>query len=193
MRKTQVWSLGWEDPLEKEMATHSSTLAWKIPWMEERGRVQSIGSQRVRHNWVTSLSLFHFLQHYIDYNEGPMHPHLQACLVPGASPRDPTHNKVMRRRPDKQGRSGLQGFWKAAPALTLKITSVFLMLAILDYSLISVTRVDGPPRSLSKQNQPRTLINMSPRWRYPIRLSRMKGVFQFRPLCWHLACLANAY
>ena len=50
MRETQVQSLGREDPLEKEMATHSSTLAWKIPWMEEHGRLQSMGSQRVRHN-----------------------------------------------------------------------------------------------------------------------------------------------
>ena len=41
MRETQVQSLGWEDPLEKEMATHSSTLAWKIPWTEERGRLYS--------------------------------------------------------------------------------------------------------------------------------------------------------
>ena len=49
-RETQVLSLGWEDPLEKEMATHSSTLAWKIPWTEERGRLQSMGSQRVGHN-----------------------------------------------------------------------------------------------------------------------------------------------
>ena len=56
MQETRVWSLGWEDPLEKEMATHSSTPAWKIPWMEERGRLQSMGSQRVRHDWVTSLS-----------------------------------------------------------------------------------------------------------------------------------------
>ena len=47
MQETQVGSLGWEDPLEKEMATHSSTLAWKIPWMEESGRLQSMGSQRV--------------------------------------------------------------------------------------------------------------------------------------------------
>ena len=44
--------------LEKEMATHSSTLAWKIPWMEKPGRLQSTGSQRVRHDWMTSLSLF---------------------------------------------------------------------------------------------------------------------------------------
>ena len=50
MRETQVQSLGWEDPLEKEMATHSSTLVWKILWTEERGRLQSIGSQRVGHD-----------------------------------------------------------------------------------------------------------------------------------------------
>ena len=50
MQKTQVRSLGREDPLEKEMETHSSILAWKIPWMEESGRLQSMGSQRVRHD-----------------------------------------------------------------------------------------------------------------------------------------------
>ena len=50
MRETQVPSLGWEDPLEEEMGTHSSTLAWKIPWTEEPGSLQSMGSQRVRHN-----------------------------------------------------------------------------------------------------------------------------------------------
>ena len=50
MWETQVQSLGWEDPLEKEMETHSSTLAWKIPWMEERGRLQSMGLQRVGHD-----------------------------------------------------------------------------------------------------------------------------------------------
>ena len=47
--------------LEKAMAPHSSTLAWKIPWMEEPGRLQSMGSLRVRHNWATSLSLFTFM------------------------------------------------------------------------------------------------------------------------------------
>ena len=47
MQETRVWSLGWEDPLEKEMATQSSTLAWKILWMEEPGRLESIGRQRV--------------------------------------------------------------------------------------------------------------------------------------------------
>ena len=55
MWETWVRSLGREDSLEKEMAIHSSTLAWKIPWTEEPDRLQSMGSQRVRHNWVTSL------------------------------------------------------------------------------------------------------------------------------------------
>ena len=50
MLKSQVRSLGWEDPLEKEMATHSSILAWRIPWTEEPGRLQYMGSQRVRHD-----------------------------------------------------------------------------------------------------------------------------------------------
>ena len=50
MRNIQVRSLGQEDPLEKEMANHSNTLVWKIPWMEEPGRLQSIGSLRVRHD-----------------------------------------------------------------------------------------------------------------------------------------------
>ena len=50
MQETWVQSLGWEDPLEKEMAAHSSILAWKIPWMAEPGRLLSMGSQRVGHN-----------------------------------------------------------------------------------------------------------------------------------------------
>ena len=50
MLETQVQSLGWEDPLEKEMATHSSILAWRIPWTEEPGRLPSMGLQRVRHD-----------------------------------------------------------------------------------------------------------------------------------------------
>ena len=60
MQETWVRSLGWEDPLEKEMATHSSILAWRIPWMEEPGGLQSTGSQRVGHDWATSLH-FRFL------------------------------------------------------------------------------------------------------------------------------------
>ena len=50
MRETRVRSLDWEDPLEKEMAIHSRTIAWKIPWTEDPGRLQSMGSQRVGHD-----------------------------------------------------------------------------------------------------------------------------------------------
>ena len=50
MQETQVRSLGWEDPLEKEMAAHSSILAWKIPWTAQPGRLPSLGLQRVRHD-----------------------------------------------------------------------------------------------------------------------------------------------
>ena len=67
MRETRVWSLGWEDSLEKERATHSSTLAWKIPWMEEPGRLQSMGLQGVGHDWATSP---HPLQGYKDSPTG---------------------------------------------------------------------------------------------------------------------------
>ena len=55
MQETRVWYLGWEDPLEKGMATHSSTLAWRIPWTEKPSGPQSIGLYRVRHDWSNWL------------------------------------------------------------------------------------------------------------------------------------------
>ena len=58
MEETQVWSLGLEDPLEKGMVTHSSILAWRIPWTEEPGRIQSMGLQRVGHDWATNTFTF---------------------------------------------------------------------------------------------------------------------------------------
>ena len=56
MQETQVWSLGLEDPMEKGMATHARILAWRILWTEEPDRLQSTGSQRVRHNWMTNTT-----------------------------------------------------------------------------------------------------------------------------------------
>ena len=56
MREIWVWSLGWEDPLEEGMATPSSILAWRIPWTEEPGGLQSMGSQRVGHDWASKYS-----------------------------------------------------------------------------------------------------------------------------------------
>ena len=65
MWETEFPSLSWEDPLEKEMATHSSILAWEIPWTEESDELQPMASQRVRHNWATntfnSLNIADFL------------------------------------------------------------------------------------------------------------------------------------
>ena len=57
MRKTRVRALGWEDPLEKEMAIHSSNIAWKIPWTEGPGRLQSMGSQRVVTTYLDTAKL----------------------------------------------------------------------------------------------------------------------------------------
>ena len=74
----EVWSLSLEDPLKKEMAPHSSTLAWKIPWTEEPGGLQSMRSIRVGHDWSTSLSLFTSL-HW----RGKWHP--TPVLLPGES------------------------------------------------------------------------------------------------------------
>ena len=79
MRETWVRSLGWENLLEKEMATHSSTLAWRIPRTEEPGSLQSMGSRRVGHDWETSFSL---------------------SLLPAvALPISPSINKYLRRIP----------------------------------------------------------------------------------------------
>jgi len=58
MQETRVQSLSHKDPLEKGMATHSSTLAWEIPWTEEPGGLQSMGSRRVGHDWVTTTFTF---------------------------------------------------------------------------------------------------------------------------------------
>ena len=68
MWETWVQSLGPEDPLEKEMATHSSILAWRIPWMEEPGGLQSTGLQRVGHDWATSLSLSYLYHNILGCN-----------------------------------------------------------------------------------------------------------------------------
>ena len=61
MQETRVPLLGQEDPMQKEIATHSSILAWKIPWTEEPGGLQSMGSERVGHDWATNTFAFSLL------------------------------------------------------------------------------------------------------------------------------------
>ena len=66
IQETWVQSLGWEDPLEKGMATHSNIMAWRTPWTEEPGRLQSMGSQRVGHDFATNTAL-HFTVKQTEY------------------------------------------------------------------------------------------------------------------------------
>ena len=68
MQKTRVQFLGWEDPLEKGMATHSSILAWRIPWTEESGGLYSVGSQRVGHDWRLILP-YKYLMYLSDFGD----------------------------------------------------------------------------------------------------------------------------
>ena len=87
MLATPVQSLGWEDPLEKEMATHSSIFAWRIPWTEEPHGLRSMGWQRVRHNCVTNTSpqttsLFDFSTRD-DFPVSPQESRVLSCGHPG--------------------------------------------------------------------------------------------------------------
>ena len=84
MQETRVLSLGWEDPLEKEMATHYSILAWEIPWTEELGRLQSMASQRVRHDWATKHSTAQ-LEPQKRKHTGKSDPMVKECCLPPLS------------------------------------------------------------------------------------------------------------
>ena len=81
MQETWVGSLGGEDPPEKEMATHSSTVAWKIPWTEELGGLQSMGSQRVRDNSVTEPACMVLCQLAPSHHSQVHYLHLQNGLL----------------------------------------------------------------------------------------------------------------
>ena len=74
--------LGWKDPLEKEMATHYSIFAWRIPWREEPDRLQSMGLQRVGHDWATNIFTFTFTLEWvvISYSRGSSRPRGKACI-----------------------------------------------------------------------------------------------------------------
>ena len=97
--ETWVQSLGGEDLLEKEMATHSSILAWRIPWMEDPGRLQSMGSQRVRHDWATLLLWFNLslcfhqspLDSSLSSQRRPFQAEIRKChlLAPSPPPAPP--------------------------------------------------------------------------------------------------------
>ena len=84
VQETQVWSLGGKDPLEKEMATYSSILAWEIPWTEEPGRLQSMGSQRVGHDWATSRKVMitlYQIKSICLHDSLKMNKEYKACII----------------------------------------------------------------------------------------------------------------
>ena len=95
MQETQVRSLGGEDPLQKGMATHSTILSWRIPWTEEPGGLQFMGSQRFRHNWVTKQQLLWVLgSGFFVHTTPPLQEHLPLLILlrsaPGLGPVMPT-------------------------------------------------------------------------------------------------------
>ena len=108
MQETWVWFLGGEDPQEKEMATRSSILAWRIPWTEEPGELQSTGSQRVGHDWVTNTHTYNLnchpslasqVAHWV--KNSPAMQKTQETQVPSLSQEDPlekgiaTHSSIL--------------------------------------------------------------------------------------------------
>ena len=81
VQETQVWSMGQEDPLEKGMAPHSSILAWRIPWTEEPGGLQSMGLQRVRHDWRTNTPWMWLVIRHLRFNESKIEPITEVLLL----------------------------------------------------------------------------------------------------------------
>ena len=90
MGGTRVWSIGWEDPLEKGMATHSSLLAWRIPWTEEPGGLQSMGLQRVRHDLAIN-TLLGYNWHRVKLSSARVLTHVPSCVTTTQSRTDVYH------------------------------------------------------------------------------------------------------
>ena len=93
MQETWVHFLGWEDPLEKEMATHSSILAWRTPWTEQPGRLQSMGSRRVRHSLsdFTFTFYFHALEKKMATHSSALAWRIPGTAKPGGLPSMGSH------------------------------------------------------------------------------------------------------
>ena len=92
VQETWVPSLDQEDPLEKRMATYSSTLAWRIPWPEDPGRLQSMGLQRVRHDWVTNtFTIFHQFSSLTSYNYAMKNCYYLFISCKSRVPNEPSH------------------------------------------------------------------------------------------------------
>ena len=119
MQKTQVQSLGWEDLIEKGMATHSSIPAWRIPWTEEPGGLQSMGLQRVRNNSATNTFTFQGTQE----RDKPKGPQNRGQKVPGPSRQFVCSPAIKTSRQSLFSVTSpwLSGSWPAAPVATNKL------------------------------------------------------------------------
>ena len=151
MQATWVWSLGREDLLEKEMATHSSILAWRIPWMKEPGELQSTWSKRVGHDWATSLSFL------LRISPGGEHgnPLQYSCLE---NPMErilwtwwaAVHGVIKSQTPLKQLSMHTQ-FPRVRSKHTFCVLFLFQSLHISEYR-ISLRKQDGPSKILHQSN-----------------------------------------
>ena len=129
MWETRVWALGWEDPLDKEMATHSSTIAWKIPWTEEPGRIQSMGSQKVGHDWATSLSYTHtcnlkYYEAHLNYSK------LHTILMDNGRNQRGTKERLDEANFGRWWGTGKPGHWSPWVAAGASSAPNFLLISI---------------------------------------------------------------
>ena len=158
MQETWVWPLGWEDFLEEGMATHSSILAWRIPWTEETGRLQSMGSKTAGHDWATNT---HTARHG---NDGPgrcSEPH-SGLLSQGSLPLTSScHDKMPFHR---------SGLLDTPPSL-----SFVLALLLESPPLVLCPFLHWPPPPLPDCNEPNACV--------PLDLSTETPI----PMWWFLA------
>ena len=146
MQETLVWSLGWKDPLEKEMATHSSIFAWGIPWTEKTSGLQSMGSQRVEHDWVTNTFTFFFKPRMClsDATKGNCSESaftLDFCVLsPVARNSGPVENLQHRCLPSPS----ISGFWKCP----LSSTNTHTLSVLLELKTEASTNIECPAQNL---------------------------------------------
>ena len=108
-----VRSLGWEDPLEKGMATHCGILAWRIPWTEEPGGLQSIGLQRIGHDWSDLAYTHKFLDKYevCNRSQGAAHPATKRSIFLHYRPRHELHLGLFQQEMHFSTEKGVQSIW----------------------------------------------------------------------------------
>ena len=132
--------------MEKAMAPHSSTLAWKIPWMEEPGRLQSMGSLRVRHDWATSLSLFTFMHWRRKWQPTPVFlpgesqewGSLVGCRLWGRTESDTTEATLQQQQQGCTNKLYYKEPWNSYSPCDYSLTTEYTFRSYLLFSLIRI-------------------------------------------------------